>query len=403
VDKEVYGLWLTISSIITFLNLFDLGLANGLRNSITEAYAKKDFDLIKTYVSTTYAIFILVLVPICLLFLSICNFINWQSIFNTKVDKGLLVTVIRYMVLGFSLQIILQPITALLLAMHKHYLSSISGLLSNIVALLLIILLGHYFDSSFLFLSIVFSTSSIVVMLLFSFFLYRGPYSLFSPSIKCVKLKEVKSLFQLGLKFFIIQIAGLIMYSSNYIIISQYIGNQAVTTYNIVFRLFSGITTFQSLVIAPLWTGYGDAYIKRDFGWIQNVIKKANLLNWALCAILVLILIGSNYIYKFWIGHDFTVPFLLSLLMTVNVGITLFATNYTIFVNGTGKIRLQTYKSIVSGLLHFPIAYILVKKMDLGINGLVLLNIFWMLVALVLWRFQYQKILLKGTSRIWNT
>ncbi|HVG42635.1 MAG TPA: hypothetical protein VM888_13580, partial [Chitinophagaceae bacterium] len=135
----------------------------------------------------------------------------------------------------------------------------------------------------------------------------------------------------------------------------------------------------------------------------HNVIKKANLLNWALCAILVLILIGSNYIYKFWIGHDFTVPFLLSLLMTVNVGITLFATNYTIFVNGTGKIRLQTYKSIVSGLLHFPIAYILVKKMDLGINGLVLLNIFWMLVALVLWRFQYQKILLKGTSRIWNT
>jgi Na+-driven multidrug efflux pump len=80
----------------------------------------------------------------------------------------------------------------------------------------------------------------------------------------------------------------------------------------------------------------------------------------------------------------------------------LFGANYTVFVNGTGKVRLQMYKSVLSGLLHFPLAYLLVKKMKLGVDGLVVLNIFWMIISLVLWRYQYKKLLLDVPSRLWN-
>ncbi len=402
VDKEVYGLWLTIISIVTFMSLFDFGLTSGLRNSIIEANAKRDFKLIKTQVTTIYAIFIITIVPVCVVFLAICDYINWQSVFNTQVDAHLLATVMKCIFVGFGLQFILQPITALLVATYKDYLSSSLALVGNIVCLMLILLFGHSFSSPFLFLSIVFSGTPIIIYLVASFFLYRGIYSAFSPNIKWIHFGKIKPLFRLSLRFFIIQIAGLLMYSSNYIIISQFIGNAAVTTYNIVFRLFTMILTFQSLIIAPLWTGYGDAYIKKDFEWIRNASKKVNQLNWLLCGILLIMIMLSNYIFRLWIGHDFAVPFLLTVLMALNVGITLFASNYTVFVNGTGKIRLQTYKSVLSGLLHFPLAFILVQKMKLGVNGLVVLNIFWMVVSLLLWRIQYKKLLLNAPSRLWN-
>ena len=402
VDKEVYGLWLTIVSVLSFMALFDFGLTNGLRNSVIEANARQDFKLVKTQVTTIYAIFIITLLPVCLLFLAFSDYLNWQSLFNTQADSDLLATAMKYIFIGYALQFILQPINALLLATYKDYLYSLILLLGNIVSLILIITLGQYFSSPFLFLSIVFSFTPVVILLIFSLFLYRGLFSAFSPNIKWINFKKARNLFRLSFRFFIIQFAGLLMYSTNYIIISQFIGNAAVTTYNIVYRLFSMILTFQSLIIAPLWAGYGDAYIKKDFEWIRNVIKKVNLLSWVLCGILVLMVITSGYIFRFWIGENFTAPFLLTLLMAINIGITLFASNYTVFVNGTGKVRLQMYKSIISGLLHFPFAYILVKQMNLGINGLVVLNILWMIISLVLWRLQYKKLLLNVPSRWWN-
>jgi O-antigen/teichoic acid export membrane protein len=402
VDKEVYGLWLTIVSILTFMTLFDFGLTNGLRNSVIEANAKQDFKLIKTQVTTIYAIFILIIVPVCLLFLISADFINWQSVFNTRVDKDMLATGMKWIFIGYGLQFILQPVTALLIATFKDYLSALIFLLGNIVALVLIIFFGQYFAARFLFLSIVFSFTPVLILLLSSFFLYKGIFSAFSPNIRAIDFKKVRNLFRLSFRFFIIQFAGLLMYSTNYIVISQFIGNTAVTTYNIVFRLFTMVLTFQSLIIAPLWAGYGDAYIKKDFDWIRSVVKKVNLLNCVLCAVLILMVVASNYIYRLWIGDDFNAPILLTVLMAINVGITLFASNYTVFVNGTGKVRLQMYKSVLSGLLHFPLAYILVKEMGLGVDGLVVLNIFWMVISLVLWRLQYKKLLLNVPSRIWN-
>jgi O-antigen/teichoic acid export membrane protein len=382
--------------------LFDFGLTNGLRNSVIEANARQDFKLVKTQVTTIYAIFVITLLPVCLLFVAFSDYLNWQSLFNTQGDRELLATAMKYIFIGYALQFVLQPINALLLATYKDYLYSLILLLGNIVSLVLIITLGQYFSSPFLFLSIVFSFTPVVMLLTFSLFLYRGVFSAFSPNIKWINFKKARNLFRLSFRFFIIQFAGLLMYSTNYIIISQFIGNAAVTTYNIVYRLFSMILTFQSLIIAPLWAGYGDAYIKKDFEWIKNVIRKVNLLSWVLCGILILMVITSRYIFRFWIGDDFTAPFLLTLLMAVNIGITLFASNYTVFVNGTGKVRLQMYKSIVSGLLHFPLAYILVKQMGLGINGLVVLNIVWMIVSLLLWRLQYKKLLLNVSSRWWS-
>ena len=56
-----YGVWLTLSSILVWINYFDIGLGNGLRNRLTEALAIGDYEKGRIYISTTFAILLILM------------------------------------------------------------------------------------------------------------------------------------------------------------------------------------------------------------------------------------------------------------------------------------------------------------------------------------------------------
>jgi O-antigen/teichoic acid export membrane protein len=192
------------------------------------------------------------------------------------------------------------------------------------------------------------------------------------------------------------------MFGSNNFMISTILDNEQVTYYNIVFRYFSVITIGYSLVNAPFWTAYTDAYAVNDWHWIKKATKQANYLCTILLLFTVLMLLVSSTIYKIWINSSINIPFTLSALMALNVGISLYGSTYTSFINGTGKIRLQSYFSIFAGLCHVPLGYFLIKVLALGLNGLIILTIIWSIMSLILWTVQYKKIINQSPSYIWN-
>ena len=77
-DAERYGVWLTLTSIVGWFTFFDAGLGNGLRNNLTEAFAKGNMIQAKEYISTTYAIIGLIFFSVLILFF----FINKNFIFQ---------------------------------------------------------------------------------------------------------------------------------------------------------------------------------------------------------------------------------------------------------------------------------------------------------------------------------
>lgn len=52
-NNEIYGIWMTITSVLFWINTFDIGLGNGMRNYLTGAISRKDFNLGRRYISTT--------------------------------------------------------------------------------------------------------------------------------------------------------------------------------------------------------------------------------------------------------------------------------------------------------------------------------------------------------------
>src|SRR3954447_21221750 len=54
VNASQYGIWLALSSIITWMSFFDIGFTQGLRNKFGEAKAQGNVQLARIYISTTY-------------------------------------------------------------------------------------------------------------------------------------------------------------------------------------------------------------------------------------------------------------------------------------------------------------------------------------------------------------
>ena len=51
VSSDLYGVWLTLSSILTWLTFLDIGFSQGLKNKLAEAIAQTDWGKGKSLVS----------------------------------------------------------------------------------------------------------------------------------------------------------------------------------------------------------------------------------------------------------------------------------------------------------------------------------------------------------------
>jgi O-antigen/teichoic acid export membrane protein len=203
----------------------------------------------------------------------------------------------------------------------------------------------------------------------------------------------------LGVKFFVIQIAFIIVYETTIIIIAQLFPEQ-VTPYNIAFKYFSVIPMVFGIILIPFWSAYTEAYVKNDFEWIKSSMKNLKKI-WLLFSIGgIVMLIFADKVYALWVGPDIKVPFSLSLTIVCYIIINAWCTIFSVFLNGVGKLRLQFYSGLVGALINIPLALFLGKQM--GSAGVILSTAILGIISAVWSPIQYNKIMNKTARGIWN-
>ena len=80
VSAEMYGIWLTISSIMMWLFFFDVGFTLGLKNKLAEAIAHNDTEKGKCLVSTTYVMMCVIFIPLGIILEPIILYINFSEL-----------------------------------------------------------------------------------------------------------------------------------------------------------------------------------------------------------------------------------------------------------------------------------------------------------------------------------
>ena len=398
-----YGIWLTISSVLTWLSFMDFGIGNGLRNKLAETLASGSYSTAKSYVSTAYAIFMVGILVLWLIFIIINGFVNWSAIFNapaylsSEVNRLVLVVFLL-----FSLQLFFKLIYSIVNADQRPAVNGLLSAIVNALTLLFVFIIYKFTGKSLFLLGTGSSVVPNIIFIVASIILFLGLYKKIAPSIKSINLKYSKYLFGLGMQFFIIQLAGLVLFATDNLIITQLFGPSEVTTYNVAYKYFYYVFIIFNVVLTPFWSAYTDAYVKDDFEWIKNTIKKIKII-WLLLSVLVLVmLLMSNFVYKFWVGNKISIPFSLSVVMALFVILGNWNNIFAYFINGVGKIRLQLYTSIITAIINIPLSVYLAKYLNMGITGVMTATCICVFFGSVLGPLQYSKIINKKANGVWG-
>ena len=399
-----YGIWLTLTSIVSWVAMCDIGLGNGLRNKLSETIAAADYLLGKVYISTEYvSILSIICVLFSIFFVVSKMFLSWNSILNApEIEPSELNLLVNVVFFTFALNFVLSLINSVLFALQMPAVSSILTTLGQFFSFVIVLVLVKCFDIySLLILGSVISIVPVVVLIISSIILFTGKYKYLSPSFRYIDLTKIKDILALGMKFFVLQIITIVLYQTNNLIIMHIVSNEAVVEYNIAFKYMNVLLMIYTIIVTPLWSATTEAYVKGDLQWIMNVVKKMDKIAFLFILIGLIMLLTSDFVYRIWLDLPKSNVSIAttSLIYFYVVGNILYA-NYGYILNGIGKLNLQILVTAILAFLYIPFSYFLGHKY--GLSGILSAFATVAIMNFVWSKIQFTKIISGKAYGIWN-
>ena len=391
-----YGIWVTISTTVVMLAVMDLGVANTLTNMISHAYAMDDRAAAQRYYATAFWISTGISAVLALISLILWPHMNWGSLFHLH-DPALTheVSLCVAVALGFFLlSLPLNLVHRILSGYQQTQITNYFNLLSNTLALtaILVVIKLH---GSLLTLMLMYSGSLLLGSIGLNIWVNLWDRRWIIPSPQFIRRAAIGDLMSSGLGFFVLQLAGIVVFNSDNLIITHYLGAADVTPYSVTWRLASYAALLQTAVLPSLWPAYSEAYARGDFDWVRRMFWNTVRVAMSAVAIAVLILtICGKWLIR-WYAGSAAVPSTL-LLLTICVW-TLLSAGMDLeacLLAAINRIRTQGILSVVAAVLNIFFSIYLVKK--LGSLGVILGTILSYLLILVVpqtvivWRALYQ-------------
>lgn len=401
VSPELYGVWLTLSSILTWVGFMDIGFSQGLKNKLTEAIALGEWERGCSLVSTTYFMMLIITVPLCVILEIIVPHVNWVNLLNVNpIYLDEIIEAMYVCIVFVCLQMYVKVFNSVVAAFQKVALSESFGVIGNVISLFLIVILKRICPPSLVVLACTLAAMPILVTIIASLIFYSGKFKPIAPKISRIRFDYIKDLFGLGYKFFIINVQVLVLFQSTNVLISYVSSPLEVTNYNVAYRLLNCGMMLYTMITAPLWPAYTDAFTKGDYDWMKATrgkMERILLLSMLACALITLL---SPIIYKLWIGDQVSVPFTMTLLVAIYVSVYCWMNLNGTLVVGMGKIQVETIIVLVGMVLHIPASLFLGNY--IGVYGviasLIIINLFYAVVM----NYQVNILLNKTAKGIWN-
>jgi len=369
---ERYGVWATITTTAVWINLLDLGVANTLTNHISRAYASQDKRAAAA--SFTGALFLtgataaLAGVSAILLF----PHINWIRLLNVS-PRVSAAEVSRTAAVAVGLTLLALPcnLVSKILAgyqeLHRNNYAACAGAAVSLCGLTLAIALRVSMPVLFVMSvgSLTFTSLALMVVVV----AWQKRWLI--PRVSFLDWGVTKELLRSGSSFFLIQVAAVVVFSSDNLIVSHYSGAAEVTPYSVTWRIVGLVALLQSLVFPALWPAYSEAYAKRDFAWIRRTFAATMTGTVALnlvCAA-ILLAVGRGMI-RIWAGGAAVPAFALLLAMCVWAVINGFMSVESCLLAALDRTREQAVLSMLAAAVNIFLSLLWVRQIGaLGVIG----------------------------------
>lgn len=386
------GVWMTISSILIWIDSLDIGLGNGMRNRLAEHIAHDEYKEARQCVSSTFFMLIGIILPLALLLDIAVIYIDLYRLLN--INPTIVPNLSATILIATSLvctTFIFKFIGNVYLALQLPAVNNLLVVIGQTLVLLSIWLLKECHVSSLYWVALLSTLSPLVVYLAAYPITFCWKYPNLAPSIYFFDVATVREMLVIGLRFFILQMAGIILFASSNIFISNLFSPDMVTPYQVAYRYFSISMMLFTVIGVPFWSATTDAYQRRDYQWIRKSHQRLNLIVWMIGGALIAMMVLSRPIYNLWVGSSVNVSSGLTVWMGIYLFITIHSLSNSYFLNGIGAIQLQMICTICAAVLYIPFAWLFSHVW--GINGIAIALCVVNLPGAVLNYFQLQLIL----------
>ncbi|MBV5315327.1 MAG: hypothetical protein JZU47_18630 [Prolixibacteraceae bacterium] len=405
INPTQYGIWLTLSSMVTWISFFDIGFTQGLRNNFAKAKAKGDKFLARNYVSTAYLYLSIIFFCLWIILIIVNNFIDWSHVLNIDIAISKEVSTLATIIFTyFSFQFVFRIINTILIADQKPAIVSFLDLIGQALSLLCVFLLTKFTSGSLIFLGLALGVAPTLIIILANVYFFKTNYQDYSPSIKFVKKECANGIMNLGFKFFILQMAAIVQYQTILFLIAHYFDTLQVTAYNIAYKYFGILQMVFMILVAPLWSGVTEAYNIGDKAWIKNIVKKYLYILIPFIILGALMLFVAQPVYNLWLGRDVVnISFKISLLCYIFFTTGMFASIFVFVINGVGALRIQFFSSIITSIFFIIISLTMIKILHYGIESIMIASIAANVYGYIIAPIQYYKLIIsKNSSKIWH-
>ncbi len=382
-NDEVLGLWFTILSLLNWILNFDLGIGNGLRNHLSTAISLGSKEDVKKYISSAYISIGAIVTVLSVIFPFIVykfDINKLLSIEKTEISpKALYITAVIVFV-GVMVQFWLKLINSVLYALQKSSVNNFLVLCTNVMILVAAVVFpSGTNDRNIIVMAVVHAVAVALPLIVATILIFAKKLRYAIPRIKYFSKEHGKKVLSLGGIFFFIQIAYMIIMSTNEFLITKTSGNADVVDYQAYYKLFSLASTVFALALTPLWSVITKAKAENNIGWIKSTYKKFMLLGGLFCLGEFAIVVIMEPLMRIWLGAD-AMPDIsyFSGIMCALLGCAMIMNGVlSNIANGTGELKVQAICFGVGAVLKIPLSYILVSLLG-SWNGVVLANIICM-------------------------
>lgn len=400
-NNEVYGIWLTMSSILYWFSFFDIGLGNGMRNYLTRAISMGKYVEARSIISTTFSMLSLIAICLGLIVVALLYTIDAGKLFNTTMIASNELRNIAIIAAVFTLVLfVVKNIGLIFVAMQKYALNDLLGVSGHVIALIIIYILTKVTQGNLMYVVAAFTITPVLVFAIAAIPLFTK-YPALKPSLKSIDTELAHKVVGKGLGFFLIQMTScVVIFGCSNLFITQFCGPESVTTYNIAYKYFNILAIAYTIVISPMWNAYTDAYVKGDMAWIKSNFNRA-LRIWRLSLLGGLAMLAiCNFLYHLWVGDAVSVPLTVSLCTMAYICMFNLNNCVTYLLNGLNKIRVQIITSIVVTILFLITVSIIRGKF--GIEGIVASMALCYLTMAIVHLYQCWLLINQKANGIWN-
>jgi Membrane protein involved in the export of O-antigen and teichoic acid len=380
--EEKYGVWVTILNVISWINYFDIGIGNGLRNKLTEAITLDDQSQAKRYVSSAYIGTTIVSLVFCIFVTLVWNALGLTDFFNLSVPDESANLIVSISILFVCINFVLSLSKTSAYAIQQPGIISAVSVVGQVLQIVIVLGVSRLFKQSLLAIALMYGIVSLFDSIII-YLLVTRQRNYLVPKVSLASKRDFKPLLTLGAGFFVLQICSLVLNTTDNLLISNLYGSAEVTPYSMVYKVFYMVVQIHAIIIMPMWSAYTEAATRRDMTWIRNTIKRINLITALLSVGVIIGIFLFEPLAAIWLQKRLAYGKPLIIAVAVYMVAQMIGNNYSSFLCGVGHIKISTIISGIGAVMNIPLSIYFAQGCKMRLTGIILGSLVVMMVSVI--------------------